>query len=276
MRIPKPRPPEQPGPAARDIASRFGDEQDPASSGEDRLGGALPAPGQPRKAVHQGEDGRPGRRSVTRRTYSSRFSSWKRSAWAVGEASTNQLFCAAAAIILSWPLEIQIRRLGARLRMRGDYVASRGASYLRDSLSSDTRGLKRGGRVLNAAQGPGMAFASRGRGDLPGRAGAGGRLGPAERGRLEPGAFVLFIPNPNPGKSGEDSAWASRVRTPLEYSLTLSRPRRRSSCGLFYRSDRKSDRLSAALGARASASRRAQINHSGVPPPEPPTTRSRR
>ena len=47
-------------------------------------------------------------------------------------------------------------------------------------------------------------------------------------GSWEPGAFVLFIPNPNPGKSGEDSAWASRVRTPLEYSLTLSRPRRRS------------------------------------------------
>jgi hypothetical protein len=47
------------------------------------------------------------RSSATRRTCS-RFSSWKRSACALGETSTNQLFCAAAAIIRSWPLEIQI------------------------------------------------------------------------------------------------------------------------------------------------------------------------
>ena len=37
---------------AREIASKFRDDQDPASSGQDRLGGALPAPGQPRVAVH--------------------------------------------------------------------------------------------------------------------------------------------------------------------------------------------------------------------------------
>ena len=107
LRVPKPLCPGPQGPVARDIASRFWDEQDPASSGEDRLG-ALPAPGQAWVAVHEDEDGPPGRRSVTRRTCSSRFSSWKRSACALGETSTNQLFCAAAAIIRSWPLEIQI------------------------------------------------------------------------------------------------------------------------------------------------------------------------
>jgi hypothetical protein len=56
LRVQKLRPPEQPGPVAREIASGFGDEQDPASSGEARLGAVLPAPGQPRVAVHEDED----------------------------------------------------------------------------------------------------------------------------------------------------------------------------------------------------------------------------
>jgi len=59
LRVPKPFLPGQLGPVAREIASRFRDEQDPASSGEDRLGGRLPAPGQPRVAVHEDEDGGP-------------------------------------------------------------------------------------------------------------------------------------------------------------------------------------------------------------------------
>ena len=46
---------------ARKIASRFRDEQDPASSGEAPLGAALPDPGQALVAVHEDEDGGPDR-----------------------------------------------------------------------------------------------------------------------------------------------------------------------------------------------------------------------
>ena len=61
LRVPKLLLPGQPGPVAREIAARFGDEQDPASCGQDRQGGRLPAPGQPRVAVHEDEDGCPDR-----------------------------------------------------------------------------------------------------------------------------------------------------------------------------------------------------------------------
>jgi hypothetical protein len=57
---PEPRPPEQPGPVARNIASRPGDEQDPASSDQDHLGGDYrlrgKRGGQARVAVHEDED----------------------------------------------------------------------------------------------------------------------------------------------------------------------------------------------------------------------------
>ena len=45
LRVPKPLCPGPQGPVARDIASRFWDEQDPASSGEDRLGGCTTGSG---------------------------------------------------------------------------------------------------------------------------------------------------------------------------------------------------------------------------------------
>src|SRR5450755_398172 len=74
-----------------------------------------------------------------------------------------------------------------------------------------------------------QAWLCAGRGDLPDRAGAcasaaAGRPCPAERGRLELSASLLFTRNSNPGKSVEDSTWAGRVRAPLGPDARFARP----------------------------------------------------
>ena len=66
LRVPKPRPPEQPGPAARDIAPRLRGRPRPGLLRPGSPGWGLPAPGQTRVAVHEDEDGPPGATAISR------------------------------------------------------------------------------------------------------------------------------------------------------------------------------------------------------------------
>ena len=108
LRVPKPLLPGPPGPVARDIASRFGDEQRPGtlrrgSPGWGTTGSGASAGSGPQR-----------RRRLARPAFRYQghlfFPLLLLEAVRLrpGETSTNQLFCAAAAIIRSWPVEIQI------------------------------------------------------------------------------------------------------------------------------------------------------------------------